>query len=80
MAIEVGSLILDPYWVRETLCSSTEIFTKIFKCFSTELAITSNRSVSVAGYFELGSSRELQDSKSNLKVRVDCGKFSLLPL
>jgi hypothetical protein len=80
MAVEIGYLILDPHRVRGTLCSSTEISTKINKCFSTELAITSNRSVSVSGYLEQGSSRELLDSKNNLIVRADCGIFSLLPL
>jgi len=80
MAVEVGSLILDPHRVRGTLCSSTETSTKIIKCSSTDLAITSHRSAFVAGYFEQGSSRELLDSKNNLEVRADCGMFSLLPL
>lgn len=56
MALEVGSLILDPHRVRGTLISSTETPTKIIKCSSTDLAITSSRSVSVAGYFEQDSS------------------------
>jgi hypothetical protein len=71
MVIEIGSLILDPYRVRGTLCSSTETSTKINKCFSTDLTITSNKSVSVSGYLEQGSSRELLDSKNNLIVRAD---------
>lgn len=71
MAVEVGSLILDPFQrVRGTLCSSTETFTKINKCSSTDLAITFHQKclriwLRWALFFE----RELLDSKINLNVK-----------